>query len=305
MGLLTGHTHWMFLLPATPEAEERHIYDVAYGVFCLEKKGISPETITIIIDGDKKRITALLQIASVNQYQIYNSSDIDEIFRNNKHDNIILFVTGHGSINGLASNPPIKPYPFLHAIRIAPNIKCGVVYLGQCYAGIFNYMNVKNFPKKGMPQTEAPLVIIGATNLYESISTKTTEMFTRSENSWSANMFLLNLFQWILNPVDVDGDGKYTVIDSYKCAGINTNDLYKKIKSSDNIRTRNITFDIDRLIIECEGLKRRSGDKTQEYMIKQLQLHALIKTYEDSLNIRFNHQEPWILNATLAQKIEF
>jgi hypothetical protein len=303
MGLLADSSHWIFLLPASPEAEERHIYDIAYGVFCLEKKGINPENITIMIDGDKKRITALMQIASANQYQIYNSSDLNTILQNNTYGNIILFVTGHGSINGLASNPPIKPHPFLHSIRTAPNLKYGVVYLGQCYAGIFNYMPVRNVSKKGRTPIEAPLVIIGATNLFESISTKTTETFTRSQNSWSANMFLLNLFQWILNPIDVDGDNKYTIMDSYKCAGINTNDLYKRIKLVDNIRTRNLSSKIDKLIIECEALK--SSANIQEYGKKQLQLRALQNIYEDSLNIRFNHQEPWILNATLAQKMEF
>jgi hypothetical protein len=304
MGLLNNHTRWIFLLPASPEAEERHIYDVAYGVFCLEKKGIEPEDITIIIDGDKDRIMALLQIASTNQYQIYNSSDLNVILQSNTHDNIIFFVTGHGSINGLASNPPIKPYQFLRAIRTAPNLRYAVIYLGQCYAGIFNYMIVKNFSQKGKTQTkEAPVVIIGATNLYESISTETTEMFNNSKKSWNANMFLLNLFQWILAPIDVDGDSKYTVMDSYKCAGINTNDLYKRIKLTDNIRTRNISFDIDRLIIDCEKLK--SNNKIKEYNIKNLQLCALKKIYEDSLNMRFNHQEPWILNATLAHDIEF
>jgi L-rhamnose mutarotase len=169
MGLLGERTNWIFLLPASFEAEDRHIHDVAYGVFCLEKKGIAPENITVIIDGDKSRIIALLQIASTNNYTIYNSSDLNTIFQNNIYDNIVLFVTGHGNINGLASNPPIKPYPLLHSIRTAPNLKHGVIYLGQCYAVIFNYMRVKNYPQKGTEQTEAPLVVIGATSLYESI----------------------------------------------------------------------------------------------------------------------------------------
>jgi hypothetical protein len=303
VGLLTECTNWIFLLPANPEAEDRHIYDVAYGVFCLEQKGIKPEDITIIIDGDRGRITALLQIASMYKYQIFNSSDINTIFQNNTYDNVALFVTGHGSINGLASNFPIKPYPLLHTIRTAPGLKYGVIYLGQCYAGIFNYMQVKNSSRKRIAQTEAPLVIIGATNLYESISTMTTEKFLQTKNSWNANMFLFNLFQWILNPIDADGDDKYTVMDSYKCAGTNTNDLYKKLKLTDNIRTRNITFDIDNLVRECESLK--SSGRMLEFMTKQLQLQAILKIYGDSLNIRFNHQEPWILNATLAQDIEF
>jgi hypothetical protein len=165
-------------------------------------------------------------------------------------------------------------------------------------------MRVKNYPQKGTEQTEAPLVVIGATSLYETISTTmTTENFLKTTNSWTANMFLFNLFQWTLNPIDVDGDGKYTVMDSYKCAGTNTNDLYKKLKLLDNMRTRNIAFEIDKLVRECQMLQL-SG-RIQEFKIKQLQLHSQRKIYEDSLNMRFNHQEPWILNATLAQDIEF
>jgi hypothetical protein len=83
VGLLAERTNWIFLLPANPEAEDRHIYDTAYGIFCLEQKGISPEDITIIIDGNNSRITALLQIASMYKYVIHNSSDINTIFQNN------------------------------------------------------------------------------------------------------------------------------------------------------------------------------------------------------------------------------
>src|SRR5699024_2527800 len=106
-------------------------------------------------------------------------------------------------------------YSLLHSIKSNNNAQNIVIYLGQCYAGIFNYLDVK-----GTPNT----ILIGATNLYPSISYQSPDI------SWQANLFLLNLFKWIKSPKDIDGDGKITVMDSFKYAGAETNRYCQQYK---------------------------------------------------------------------------
>ena len=50
MGLISKNKRWFFILPSSKEAEERHIYDVAFGIKILLSKGIDYTKISVIID---------------------------------------------------------------------------------------------------------------------------------------------------------------------------------------------------------------------------------------------------------------
>lgn len=280
MSLFSKETLWIFLLASSREPEVRHIYDIANGVCSLENRGVNSENILLVIDGNRFIISKHLALRIKNNpYVIVESSKLKDIVQKSSYKNIVVFVTGHGYFeSGIDAPSPIRPYDLLSCLRcnnITENI---IIYLGQCYAGIFNYVNVLDTPNT---------VIIGATNLYPSISCKIENY------DWSANLFLFNLFKWISHPIDIDGDGKFTVMDSYKYAGAETNRYCYQYKG---VSLKNI------LQIFEEQKSLLHSTKTPE---NQLRLKELYKALLDEQAIHYNNQEPWILNAHPAQSIEF
>ncbi len=318
MSLLTHQTRWILWSPSKSDPEERHIYDVAFSLLCLESKGVDPKDIILIIDGGGSEfIKERIRIASRNDYTIYKTENLFEIFDNtNSYKNLVLIVTGHGSVDGILAQSFIKPYPLIHRIKTITNLKCGIVILGQCYAGIFNYINAQAvYPRREkllirlirMAQykffknnihpnilQECPVVIIGATNLHESISISIKEEFLDSlPIQWVANTFLAMFFKWIKEPIDVDGDGRFTLMDAYKYAGSKSNDVNKQNKKDDFFKP----------FLELQ--------KLSEIVLlpKTPDIVAEIKSLEEQINktiyMRFVHQESWILNSIPAQSIEF
>ena len=278
MRLLSDDTLWIFLLASSKEAEVRHVYDIAFGVTCLYQKSISPDNIKLIIDGDIFTINEHLKIFPgfpKVSFDIFPSKELKRIIQNSSNKNIVVFVTGHGNFEkGIDAPNPIKPYSLLDSVKCNKNTQNIVIYLGQCYAGIFNYIDVKGTPT---------IVIIGATNLYPSISYQFPNI------TWQANLFLLNLFKWIKSPNDIDGDGKITVMDSFKYAGAETNRYCQSYKSTCLSRTIEI-------LEELRGLNKIKDE---------LKWQALQEELCSMQNIHYNNQEPWILNAIPAQLIEF
>lgn len=305
MSLLTERTKWIFLLTSKDDPEERHIYDIAFGIACIESKGITPKSISIFIDCvNKTRTASLLGVASSYHYTFKPSADLFTELSTNDFDNIILFVTGHGSIEGLHGSPSIKPFPLFSAIKKAPGLKLAVAFFGQCYAGIFNYMSIGEKKDEKGNLIEPPIIVIGATNLFNSISSPTTENFHVGQKSWQANLFLLNLFRWIVKPLDIDGDDKYTVMDAYKFAGAFSNDNYKKIKSEAFSIPFKFINEIKAIDKELEKIPKKDPPDSKALAL-QLDKRAIIIKYRNSLDIQFNHQESWILNTIPSQDIEF
>ena len=52
MGLLADKTKWVLFLASSSEPEDRHVSDLAFGIYCLENRGINPADIFIYIDGN-------------------------------------------------------------------------------------------------------------------------------------------------------------------------------------------------------------------------------------------------------------
>lgn len=288
MTLLSNETIWLFLLASPCEPETRHVGDVILGVHFLENiPSISHNNIKLFIDGDKDLIEKQLSQFTHNKYEINKPNDIKNIVANISCKNIVLFVTGHGSVDaGICGIEPIKPYNLLDNIRCNKNVENIVIYLGQCYAGIFNYINVMDNPKT---------IIIGATNLHQSISA------TINKIPWSTNLFLYNIYRWIANPIDIDGDGKITVMDSYKYAAAETNKLSYQYKSI-------CLSEILKLLKEREKLTKKlnsakTTDKNKNAIL--LQLKEVNAKLSEQQNIHYNNQESWILNSIPAQSIEF
>lgn len=295
MGLIEDNTHWIFLLASSREPEDRHIYDVIFGILKLLRAGVCADDITVVIDTKK---TSILQtIKSIPAFQnkrIYKSIELTDIFQNNTHKTIVLFVNGHGNPTGLDSEPVIKPYHLFTKLQNAHNLKKGIVFLGQCFAGIFNYMPVKSSEKDG--KILPPLVVIGGTGLYPSISSALV-FDEPPEDTWAVNVFFYYLFQWIINPVDIDGDGRYGLIDAYKFIGCSIADFCNYQKRIDHLRTIQDEKDLAEAI---KLLKTKTFSEED-----QAALELKIQSLEQMLLLRYNHQEVWILNVFDAMDIYF
>ena len=105
------------------------------------------------------------------------------------------------------------------------------------------------------------------------------------------------IFNWLLTDKDIDGDGKLSVMDSFKFASIYTNEALKDIKKKNNLQSiieqSNLMSCIDKL--HSEDIPQEEKDNIQ------LEILAL----EKMLEIRYVMQEPWILNASIAMSTVF
>lgn len=294
MGLLLERTNWVLFLPSSGEAEDRHIRDLAFGVYCLELAGISPVDISVYIDGaDRALIQQIFSTGTGNIYQIKSSTQFFDDLARNTHSNMVLFVTGHGGIRGIDGPTPIAPSPLIKSIRAAPGLAKAIIYLGQCVAGIFNYIGAGS---KVAKEPGADVIIIGATNLHSSISAPTTEEIYSGEVPWVANLFLLHVFKWISSRVDVDGDGAVTVMDSYKYAGVMSNNSGKNVKM--------ISF-VKSMELHQRWLMARAAYDKDQSLANEAEYFAATALHEENLDIRYTHQECWILNAIPAQNLEY
>lgn len=295
MSFLKGNTKWVFFLASDTQAEERHILDLAYGVCCLEKAGVSPANIAVYVDGsDRAHIAQWFAPASTTTYQIKTSADFFADQKQNAHDDLVMFISGHGCIDGLPASPAfIQPTQLLNSLKHSPNLNRAVVYFGQCDAGIFNFMPIGRKPNLPAATHDPDVIFVGATNLHFSISSSTQETFVSGQLPWQANLFLLYVFKWISNPVDVDGDGQQTIMDSYKFAGALSNAANRKMKHAVFYRSMGLH---DRFEAAQIALQANPTDPALQFAMDTAQ-----QEYVEVLNLQFNHQESWILNSRPAQ----
>ncbi|CRM74387.1 hypothetical protein [Pseudomonas sp. 24 E 13] len=295
MSLIGGSTKWVLFLSSNGDAEPRHIFDLAYGVLCLERAGVSMANIAIYIDGaDRVSIANFIRSGTASSFVVKESKDffVDQL--SNTHENLVMFVTGHGGPDGIDAVKPISPYVLLNCLKSSPSLKTAVVYLGQCYAGIFNYIGAGR-KQLGNGVVDPDVIFIGATNLHESLSSSTQETFLTGPFAWPANLFLLFAFKWFSNPVDVDGDGKCTITDSYKYAGVFSNAANKNNKAAALAKS------VD---LQAQWMAARAVNKAAPSMTAGVAENAEFRRYASHLALLYVHQECWILNAIPSQHIE-
>lgn len=307
MQLKNNNTKWVLFLGSESESENRHIFDLVFGVYALESAGIQPQDVEIYIDGaNRANIEVLFSMGTINRYNIRPSQDFFTSVAENSHRNMVLFVTGHGSPFGIVAPQTITPFKLLSRIKNTPGLERAVVFLGQCFAGIFNYIGAG----RGFGSKEPDVVFIGATSLHPSISRGTSELM-RQGNSvpWVANVFLLFVFKWFQSPVDVDGDSKFSIMDCYKFAGSWAN-IFNKVRQNSNFdslieaRERYIQSDASHKahVAQSPGIDPMHATKAQ-FLAFSLDTHK--KAYILEREIYHTHQECWILNSIPAQQIEF
>ena len=224
MTLNSKDTCWVLLLPVPYEndgaPEQRHILDLLHGVSVLIKKGVDSANIFIIIDGNNRsQIESLTYILLNRKFRVYSTEEYDSLrTKTNSYARLFLFVFGHGNEYGLASYRNITPYKLINSISSKTSFKEAAVFIAPCFSGVFNFMPVSSKENNG-----CEIIVIGSTKFYYSISSLTTENIFVNKLSWQADIFMLSIFKWFEKPEDIDGDGKYTILDLYKYASISAN----------------------------------------------------------------------------------
>lgn len=281
-----GSTCWVLV---SDSVEPRHLADIVWAVDSLRKGGW-PDADVLVYTADPIVANVILAPYGVTPRDLSTiSSDLGAL-RSYKH--AVVTVGGHGTELGIKT---LTPTALLSAVRSIPALEVGVVVLCQCYGGVFNLIDAKVAP---------PLVVIGATNLDVSLSTRIqlAQPIKQSDGTdgarqWLANLFQFNFFEWLRAPKDIDGDGLVNLMDAYKYAGILSNAKMAKIKGS-------IFLDVNRLIDNAKSLLLKAqveAASPQQKLALQLQAAAASTAFSQTLDQLYVHQEPWILHADLAR----
>lgn len=292
MNLLSSEVHWLFL---TGSSEERFLNDICFGIQSLLSKGVSPEKIKVVADINTPLIAGLIVPVDLpDDIELFETASFDSLVLKLNSKYLVIIVTGHGNSSGIAlHNGNISPNSLISILRKSTSLEKTLIVLGQCFAGIFNYLEAKKVDNLSGKPIFPEICFLGATNLDVSVSAlvdiskgNITKDF-QCNQSWIANVFLFYFFQYIVNPLDIDGDGKFTVTDSYKYAGIETNSHLM------SRRIPNLFHAIK--TITSEMIKSSDTQKWKKQSLIDL---------ENTLIIALVNQNPWILNAHFSRTLE-
>lgn len=297
MGLINSKTQWIFLLPSSNEADVRHICDIAFGIKILLHKNVSIDDIFVVIENYSfSKVESVFKTFNLESpKQIYNVTNISTLANNTSYEYSVIFITGHGSPTGLDSTTPIKPFPLYSVFQRANHLKTAVFFFGQCFAGIFDKLPLKN--RLNLPDTTCNIVAVGGTGFYPSVSLP-TEMLVDNKNviRWQANTFLFYIFDCISKDIDIDGDGNLTVTDIYK---------YASIKTCEEISNTKRQGDFQSLIDELSLMKGLTKLKDNPDNINEDNLELDKSAFIKMLSLRYIVQEPWILNTNISMETSF
>jgi hypothetical protein len=296
MNLLSDEVHWIFL---SGSDEERFLQDIHFGLECLLYRGVNIGNIQVCIDQEPDFISIYEFPPNI---KVSNINNLRELVTQNAANCLVVVVTGHGGNTGITTTTSvISPSDLISLIRESDHLKKSLIILGQCFAGIFNYLEVRSLSPETKEVLPPEICIIGATDLDISVSLfKDTSDISLSNSSfsisllWRANLFLYFFFLYILEPVDIDGDGKFSVTDAYKYASIGTNNHLNSTKKSYFL---NVYFKIvEDVLISFD--KSKSNEDRLTLSEKSLQ------DFDNLFTGVLVNQNPWILNANFSRTLE-
>lgn len=273
---LNSKTKFIFILTSSTKVEDRFLYDAELCLRVLLHKGASLSDVIIATDSDESIVLA--KCSSMIGATFVTSQQLLSTIHELKCNNLIILTDCHGSIRGIDAKHPIMPYPLTEAIKQNCALKNVIVFFGQCYAGIYNWVDITDSHKN--------IVYIGATGFDSSLS------YGMAQIPWSANISLVALGQWLHTPVDIDGDGSLTVRDLFKYIAWFTNSVTDEIEKKQ-------TSDLVDAKVDLKIAMKEQGKSTDT--MAKLEQEAI----EALGNYIVPHQTPWILNAKCAQKIHF
>lgn len=262
---------FIFIATSSGHLEDRFLYDVNYGVAILKNQGVADEDIIVVTDATKETLVA--KCTNMSNVLFSTSSSFEFVVENADCENLFVISCCHGSISGIDSTTPIKPFSLNQALKNNKYAKNILVFLGQCYAGIFNFLDVRDNNKN--------IVYIGATDIDASLS------YILNGCEWVANISVFALFQWLKKPIDIDGDGIFSITDLYKYVSFYTNDVTRSIEK---IQTYH-------LIDASVKLKMEEARATPSSSFSSL----ITKDAAEAIrNYIVPHQNTWMLNAIAA-----
>lgn len=213
---IADKTKFIFIVTSEKNVEDRFFFDVA---FFLEKLNGRTSDITIITNADVNSICLKRPILKCATF--VDPSKALQTISSCDCENLFLIANCHGGLAvGIDSPTPLKPACVIDAVKhsSAKNI---VLFFCQCYAGIYSHTDISADSKS--------IVAIGATGLRPSISTSLL-----ANVSWRANISLIAMANWISRPLDIDGDGQYSIADMYMFISAFTNDVTLAIEKKQN-----------------------------------------------------------------------
>lgn len=269
---------FIFIATSHDHIEDRFLYDINYGIGILKSRGVTDKNITVITDlviG-----TWVEKYNNMATVKFRESAELNYVIENSECDNLFIVSSCHGSMEGIDSKTPIKPFYLNQAIKKNKYAKNILVFLGQCYAGIFNFMDVRDDEKN--------IVYIGATDINTSLSSMLNGC------GWVANISVMALFKWLENPRDVDGDGIFSITDLYKFVSCFTNNVTNQIEKMQTSRLIDASVSL-----RLEKMRLSGQGNTYMSQIVEEAIETTIKKYN------VPHQNTWMLNAIAAGNMNF
>lgn len=279
---ISENTHFLYIMTSSNSLEIRFLQDIAHCSLLLSfHKGLAHDKQTIVADIPKADLVSCFNF--FDDFNVVSSSDIYEHIKTLDCENLFIVASCHGDLYGITAKTLIRPHDLTESIKQNPHIVNCVAMFGQCYAGIFNHMDLICEGKH--------IVYIGATDMRKGISSlQTWKLNDTNKWEWCANIFVLHLARWFNSPVDVDNDGKFTIVDMYKYVSYNTNKKTEDIEKEEAKRylDERIKAEIGKLPADIElGSEMKMLDE---------------KAVKD-LDYMIPHQDCWILNAEDALSI--
>jgi hypothetical protein len=307
MVINTTNTHWVFLCAIKSEDPikgnpERHLKDVVLGLSVLvDTLKIHRQNISLLLDSQPISIQHQQTHDSLLTYidKIHPISDFNNIITKTTLPNIVVLIFGHGSIDGLDANYKLKPFELVNILHSRQNLESGVVVFGQCFSGIYNFVELY-----GNKSSNAHLCFLGASNLNSSLS---SAQLNEGQLRWVANLFMLFFFDWLsIKGVDIDGDGRTTLMDVYKYAGGRTSENLLTAKEKIASTLYYAQKELDQIETEYKNKNFTTSEEETKFKDKyEFDKDFLLRTIKNASDIKHTVQDPWFLNSNKAREIEF
>lgn len=277
---IAENTKFIYIMTSSKELEPRFIVDIARCAILNTVKGVPYSSQVIVTDMPKDDLITKQKFFS--NFDIVNSVSVYDTIRNIECDNLFIITSCHGHLFGIDAKEIIRPYDFTEAIKQNPHITNCVVLFGQCYAGIFNHLDLSCDNKD--------IVYIGAAEMRAGLSTPLSWTINDNTWQWSANIFLYYLATWLYAPVDVDNDERFTIVDLFKYVSYHINIKTESVEKEEAKKYWNETIKT-----EIGKIKPTAGSSTE--------IEELDKEATEELDYIIPHQDCWILNAEDALSI--
>lgn len=256
----------------------------------LRKKGVRDSDILVFTDHP----AATAHFAPYGFSNLYALAALRAVLATKSYRYVVAMCGGHGSHLGLqaGANPPVSPHELFVSVRAVKGAEVGVVILSQCFGGVFHFMDATS----GAPS----IVVIGSTMFYPTLSSQVslkvpvqTSAGANGLSAWLANLYQVQLFEWLASPSDVDGDGHVTLVDAYKFAGAKT------VESIGDIWV-NVFADLRKAQDALAAAQAQKNPPAHPLVLK-----AHRELVSQTVQLLYNIQEPWLLNARLAARVHF